>query len=148
MSHSKERFLAKTQITDTCWMWKAFIRPDGYGMFGLGGRMIAAHRAAYILWREPIPKGAHVCHTCDIPACVNPWHLWLGTNADNVADKVRKNRQHRLFGPANAATKLSFDDKQTIRRLFESGNYTKAAISRMFDVSDTCIHLVLRGLRD
>ena len=98
----KKRFLECHTPTneDECWEWtgaKHYQR--GYGMIGHynGKKSINqyAHRYSYEHYIGPIPDGLHVLHTCDNPSCVNPHHLFLGTNADNVKDKVDKDRQSK-----------------------------------------------------
>ena len=75
-----------------CWLWLGSLnRPNGYGMFGQYPRR-GAHRVAFGLYKHPIPKGAHVLHRCDMPCCVNPDHLFLGSVLDNAADKIAKGR--------------------------------------------------------
>ena len=73
---------------DDCWLWNGYCDPNGYARYG---RLLAS-RIAFELEREPIPDGLCVCHRCDNPRCVNPAHLWLGTQPDNVADMVTKGR--------------------------------------------------------
>lgn len=93
------RFWAKVDRSggpEACWLWLAGVRnDDGYGQFRLGGRMQQAHRIAYEQANGPIPDGLHVLHRCDVRRCVNPGHLFIGTNADNMADRNAKGRQSR-----------------------------------------------------
>lgn len=94
----EERFWSKVDKSGgpaACWPWTASVDPKGYGQFAYADgtrRSGRAHRVAWILANGPISAGMSVCHSCDNPPCCNPAHLWLGTNADNVADRVRKGR--------------------------------------------------------
>jgi hypothetical protein len=84
-----------------CHIWLGGLSGKGYGIVSTGGQgSTMAHRAAWQVARGPIPKGMHVLHTCDVPSCINPDHLFLGTNQDNVDDKVRKGRA-KLAGKVN-----------------------------------------------
>lgn len=77
-----------------CWLWSGGESAHGYGCFSFGraGRSKLAHRASYEMFIGEIPAGLHVCHSCDTPACVNPDHLWPGTDRDNVRDMMAKGR--------------------------------------------------------
>lgn len=91
----EERFWAKVnkQHPNGCWLWTGYIDHNGVGKFSGGPReMQIASRASYILHNGPIPKGLVVRHKCDNPACVNPTHLELGTQRDNIRDMIERER--------------------------------------------------------
>ncbi len=113
----KQRFFKKIKRTVGCWPWTATRDSCGYGQIGIRGRTMNAHRLSWLIHKGDIPKGigSHgmcVLHTCDTPSCVNPEHLFLGSQADNMADcrakgrsnavlteeDVRRIREARLFG--------------------------------------------------
>ena len=88
----KARFWTKAQQTETCWVWTHGLDPKGYGLFAHKGKTVRAHRAAYELVNGEIPEDLYVCHTCDNRKCINPDHLWVGTQKDNVVDAIKKKK--------------------------------------------------------
>jgi hypothetical protein len=91
-----ERILARSiPVPESgCWLWEGTITKKGYGRLSVKDSTCAAHRVSYVAFAGPIPDGLFVCHKCDVPGCVNPKHLFLGTHSDNMIDSVRKKR-HR-----------------------------------------------------
>lgn len=80
--------------TTGCWLWTGTLQSKGYGLLSTTRRAgpLLAHRIAWLLLRGPIPPGGQVLHSCDVPCCVNPGHLFIGSASDNTADMVRKGR--------------------------------------------------------
>jgi len=113
----EQRFLPKVRKPEGegCWEWTAYKNKDGYGTISSNFRPKMAHRASYEIYHGEIPKGMLVLHRCDNPGCVNPDHLFLGSSADNVADKVTKNRQARGVSHARPNAKLIESDVVAIR---------------------------------
>lgn len=75
-----------------CWLWTAYVDRDGYGHLKVNNRDTLAHRAAYTAFVGPIPEDMLVCHKCDVPSCLNPDHLFVGSYTDNARDMGRKGR--------------------------------------------------------
>ena len=108
----EERFFAKVNKTETCWLWTASKHPKGYGHFG--GPQLRAHRMSWVIHHGSIPEGLQVLHKCDNPSCVNPKHLFLGTNLDNMRDCAKKGRRINR-GTKNPRAKITEDDVRSIR---------------------------------
>jgi HNH endonuclease len=80
---------------DQCWLWSGVTFTTGYGCFRIGRQMVSAHRFSWALHNGPIPEGMLIRHKCDVPACVNPGHLLVGTRLDNARDAIERNRYPR-----------------------------------------------------
>lgn len=109
-----ERFLKYVEKTNYCWNWIGATSKKGYGQFAVNRKTTLAHRVAHKLWKED-PNKLQVLHTCDNPKCVNPDHLWLGTNKDNVNDRVNKNRSNRPRGAKSGMAKYTQETVTLIR---------------------------------
>lgn len=128
-----------------CWIWQGARQKFGHGALcrNIDGkhRFILAHRYAWLLLRGPIPEGKHLCHTCDVPACVNPDHLYIGTDKTNADDKTRRGRW-------NGRVKLTHDQVRAIRIQFVRYNSKKsnmAELANRFGVSTGSIYAIVRG---
>lgn len=150
------RFWAKVQRAseNECWNWTACRSKDAYGnlrygLFGVFRKNRLAHRFAYILSIGPIPEGLCVCHSCDNTACCNPAHFFLGTNADNMDDKCKKNRQSHCGtrspnnGEASPHAKLTDAKVREIREIHAQGNINFKALAKDYGVAYSLIARVV-----
>lgn len=92
-----DRFWAKVNRTDSCWLWTASKSPRGYGQIRIGGRLVAAHRYSWELVNGPIPPGLLADHLCHVRNCVNPSHLRLVTPKQNQENKISTNHGVHFF---------------------------------------------------
>lgn len=131
-------------------MWQAAVSGSGYGAFQLDGRCEKAHRIAWMLEVGEIPDGLCVLHHCDVPLCVNPGHLFLGTPGDNVRDCVSKSRNvpgahvhpEIVRGVRNQQAKLKDETVRAIRALYSRG-LSHRELARRFGVSKPVVTKVL-----
>lgn len=141
-----ERFFAKVKKTDSCWIWTGKRNNYNYGVSFIDKVEYGSHRISWMIHNHVILSSIdYVCHSCDNPPCVNPAHLWLGNAQKNCDDKIEKGRSNYAFGNRIALAKLDPKKVQKIRKMFETGNYSKRALGRIFGVSHTVICGVIKG---
>jgi hypothetical protein len=144
-----ERFWSHVDVKgdDECWNWTASLFRHGYGQikqrFGSGnGKNWQAHRLSYVIHFGEIADNLLVCHKCDNPKCVNPNHLFLGTNKENTMDMVAKGRAYRPVGVDVHNSKLSEDDVRFIR----SSHDRNFKLAERFKVSQATICIIRKRL--
>jgi len=157
MTKDEERFWSKVDRRGPgeCWEWIAGRCRAGYGYVQWEGRLQSAHRVAWQLAHGPIPEGLHVLHHCDNPGCVNAvGHLFLGTNAENMADRDAKGRQAKSDrhgshthperwprGEAHVRSKVTTADVRLIRALRASG-VPRVDVARRFGLTAASIYRI------
>jgi hypothetical protein len=125
-----------------CWIWLGTVSNMGHGRFMNGdGEVVGAHRVSYELFVGPIPDGAFICHKCDVPSCVNPSHLFAGTQADNMRDCAAKGRRAR--GRKHHWAVLTDEQVRAIRLDRRMGK----EIGPEYGVTAACVWAIKRGDR-
>lgn len=130
-----------------CWVWTACINNDGYGSGQDPDtkKTVRSHRASYEIHFGEIPPGKLVLHKCDNPPCVNPSHLFLGTQRENVYDCIRKNRRALLFGEAHGRAKLKERTVKLIRELHNDYGIPITPLSEWFGVRKQSVKKILEN---
>jgi hypothetical protein len=138
-----DKFWSRVKRTAKCWEWTGKCALKGYGksyIFWYTHNEQLAHRTSWIIHKGKIPKGKHVLHHCDNPKCVRPSHLYLGTNADNVRDKVKRGRtgKEKRTGELSALSKVTEEQVKAMRKSSDTGvawakrlGITEAQVSRI-----------------
>ena len=143
---TKDRIESKVErIPESgCWVWMGATTMRGYGQIESFNRKHYAHRASYEAFIGPIPEGMNVCHACDNVYCVNPAHLFLGTQKQNLEDMARKGRS--TFGEKNPMAKLSAKDVEDIKYLITT-EVSNKSLALKYGVSTKTINLIKQGKR-
>lgn len=144
--NTPERFWRRVDQAGDCWVWTGSKTPHGYGTVRWSGDRLYSHRLAYTLANGPIPDGMFVCHRCDNPPCVRPDHLWLGTNADNIADRHQKGRTRTSppFGENASTSKLRAVEVIALREAHAAGA-TLEALARRYGVHHNTVQAIVVG---
>jgi len=138
-----------------CWIFMGATNDFGYGVVGAGGRGVSndrAHRITYKHFKGEIPNGMFVCHSCDVPSCCNPEHLFLGTPKDNVDDMVKKKRNSKpprnphIVGSVHSLAKLNESQVVEMRRLYACGK-TQQSLAEIYGVARQTISKVVNNKR-
>jgi len=136
-----DRFWSHVNKTDYCWEWTASKYPFGYGCFKANGKKFGAHRFSWILANGPILYYLFVLHKCDNPSCVNPDHLFLGTQRANMRDRMKKWRH--VYGEKSKASKLT---ESQVFDIWKNKNSENAGIvAKRYNVSRSCIQAIWVG---
>ncbi len=139
-ANTPEDFMKHVHKTNSCWEWKGRIDKNGYGKFNYGKNTLA-HRISALINGLDIENKC-VCHHCDNRSCVNPNHLFVGSQADNMRDMVEKNRAKQ--GVDHPNSKLNPDLVKQIRNMYAQGNISMRRLGEVFNVHELTIYQVVR----
>ncbi len=139
----KAHFWSKVDKSGDCWEWKAGKTSGGYGVFWMDLKQNLAHRVAMAFSGENVPDDLCVCHTCDNRSCVNPDHLFVGTQQDNLRDMVEKGRGPDRRGENSATAKLTSNDVLSIR----SDSRSHCVIANDYGVAQSTVTRIKNGKR-
>jgi hypothetical protein len=139
---AKAKIFNRCRLAESgCWLWTGALHKHGYGMIGLRGKTRGAHVWSYELFVGHIPEGLHVLHSCDTRACCNPMHLRVGTNTENVADRVARGRSNSTKGALNGLAKLTEADVIYIR----NSTSTIKSLADKYGIDRTNVESILKG---
>jgi len=133
-------------VTETgCWIWNGATTDDGYGRTYHGKRRQFAHRWFYRLFVGEIPEGMNVLHRCDIRLCVNPAHLYAGTQIQNIRDRVSRGRGggHKIAGENSVRRKLGWKEVMEIREIRAATNETYKSIAKKFSIGTSQVKRII-----
>lgn len=141
----KERFWKKVEKTSSCWLWLGGLYYNGYGQFFKNPNKITAHRFAYEDIFGNIDKNLVVCHKCDNRKCVNPKHLFLGTQKDNIQDMIQKGRKVNANkkGINNGRALIDDDIVRQIRSIYKTKKISQLKLAKLFNISETQIKRII-----
>ena len=145
-----ERFLLKVDFDFSgkteCWLWNAGTSGNGYGSFDLNYKKKKAHRVSYEHFTGPISEGLNINHTCDNPPCVNPKHLWQGTQKEGMEDMLTKGRGADRKGEKNNKAKLNDEKVSEIRAKYIPYKYIAKMLSKEYGVCQDLIKKIIRRM--
>lgn len=130
-----------------CWEWVGTKDKNGYGKTKANGKTIKPHRISYAIANGDFDQSFYVCHKCDNPSCINPDHLFLGTNSDNQKDCVRKGRKPNRDGENHPLAILSDSDVLQIRARYKRRVVTAIMLAKEYGVSRQQVLRIIHGHR-
>lgn len=144
----EEYFSSKYERAGDCMLWTGHRDKSGYGRLSavFAPNINFAHRMSWFLANGPFDLDVRVLHRCDTPPCINPNHLFLGNQAENVADMQRKGRQRyaRALGENNPSARLTEDQVKMLRDMKHSAKMSQAQMARLLDVSPMTVSRAIR----
>lgn len=140
-----KRLYNKIKKTPACWLWTGVKNNKGYGLFFFDKKLKLAHRVLWEITNGNIPEGVHVLHRCDNPACVNPSHLFLGSQKDNMVDMTEKGRNKNaiFLGEQNGRAKLTSQEVLSIREKHLDKTTTAKETAKKYGVNPSTIQDIL-----
>ena len=129
------------EITSNCWISKRSVRKDGYSSLKVNGKEVLAHRLSFEIFRQAIPVDKLVCHTCDVRNCVNPDHLYLGSDSTNAKDRQVRNKSCIQTGEKNHRSFLTYQHVLDIREMIKNG-YRGSTLAKYFGLKETHISAI------